>query len=179
MSKLRIAKAFHTCIPLSMSHISAKLNKNLIFLIISLFAIGIMTSACNRQSKRALRKGKVLLETTKILKLGKGGGFTGGTITFEIHPDAKVWQKRTTPDEVIELKTLSNTDFNQIHARFDSLDFLNVSYKKPGNMYHFLAIDDMKTQHAVTWGDDQSAVPQEVQDFYDYLIEIIRKDDNP
>ena len=143
--------------------------------------IPVFLPSCNSNTKKVSsekEQDKVKNQVTayRTLHIGSGGGFTGAITKYTILPDGKVMKIHTLNEkEPSYYKTLSENEMKQTHERLKRLDFENIQFNAPGNMYYFITMEYDETEHTVKWGDHRKKVPSQVQEYYDFAMQILKK----
>lgn len=129
--------------------------------------------ACGTQRKAFLFPGQ-----TTSLTFGRGGGVTGGVEEYLIDTSGKVVFRETLKQEPSyrEVKTLDRKQLNEIAEKIDALEFLEVTFNHPGNLYWFIETRSDAGPHRVSWGDHRKEAPPEMVELYKYLEKAVTEE---
>jgi hypothetical protein len=133
------------------------------FLVFFSFAI-ILFNSCMSQNS--------LFESKKNIQIifGSGGGFTGKIMEYTLHENGDIFLNNTLKNNNNKIKTLSGVETKEVFSKLKSIDLNNIKFNHPGNMYYFIKVKSKKSLHEVIWGDNRYTTPNEVKDFYKFLM---------
>jgi len=77
----------------------------------------------------------------RILIVGSGGGVTGAVNEYRIEVDGSVYEKKSLGETASRKKGLQTNQIQQINQQFDALDFDNLKYNNPGNLYYYIGYE--------------------------------------
>ncbi len=106
----------------------------------------------------------------RILFVGSGGGVTGAVNEYTIDVDGSMYEKKSLGETASRKKGLKTNQIQQINDMFNALDFDQMKYNNPGNLYYFIGYEINGKRHQITWGGANDEVPQKVKAYYDFMM---------
>lgn len=110
---------------------------------------------------------------SKTIIVGKGGGITGAVTEYQLLNDGRLMKKNGFTAELTEIKKLSGEDLAVVTQKFNLLNLAQVKYNQPGNFYYYLGMQEGLSMHRVTWTGKDEKLPENVQEFYQYMMETV------
>lgn len=105
--------------------------------------------------------------TGATLTVGKGGGFAGTVREYRLLDSGELFAKEPNEQDFQFIKKKSPRKAKTWFTRLQTMDFAQMEYQKPGNVYQFISLKTDSTAHRVTWSGGDPTVPAGVADFYD------------
>lgn len=135
-------------------------------ILLSLFIIILFASCSSSGSIKNDPKSQRLI-------FGNGGGFTGIYTSYELYEDGNVLI--ILPDSTLKpIKKLRKKKTSELFSQADKLKIAQPAFNHPGNMTWFIKYQADGTITEYRWGDANTTVPYEIQDFYNQLNSIIK-----
>ncbi len=107
------------------------------------------------------------------LHFGNGGGFTGAVNRYVLHPDGRLMKAAGLSDEFKELARVNTKQTDKLFQEARQLGLDTIQFNHPGNLYYFIEVQKAQSTPRITWGSADHAVPTQVQEFYNRLIQTI------
>ena len=104
------------------------------------------------------------------IHFGQGGGFTGGVTYFALLDDGRLFQ-RGERDTIFTFQETWKASFvTQVMSSYHILQFDNISYYEPGDIYYFIKhIKSDGQEHRITWGRNGFVPDPKVINYYNLL----------
>lgn len=110
----------------------------------------------------------------RIIKVGTGGGYTGQTIEYTLLENGQVFLNAHKEGIVKSSPMLERRTTEQIFKNYDKLNFKDLIIDKPGNMYHYLILDNGNEKHKIQWGAHDANPPTELTIYFANLKKILK-----
>ena len=114
---------------------------------------------------------QIIISPKAELHFGNAGGIANAKNEFILTVDGKLYQRMNEgPKKLINdlgAKKGVSVLKEAVELGLDSLDF-----KHPGNMTHFIIVNNGKKTNEVSWGDPQNTPASDIKSFYDKLMEL-------
>jgi len=112
---------------------------------------------------------------SKQLRWGTGGGVTGAENMTILLENGQLFSRQ---DVNTPLNEGNNTRANKAKKLFklsEELGLMQLNFKYPGNTYKFIEINEADKVHRISWGDGKTAVPAGVEDLFERLSGLVKK----
>jgi len=110
----------------------------------------------------------------RVIDFGSGGGFTGKVKQYTIMDNGQVFINADKEGFVDGLKKLGKDQVKQVFNSYDQMNFDQMNFNNPGNLYHFITMKSNGTTHKLTWGDKETKAPNELEVFHNILMNLVQ-----
>lgn len=106
---------------------------------------------------------------------GSGGGFTGMVSTYVLLEDGRIFDKAPASESFTLLKKGEKKAARACFEQLSKMKMAEMVLDYPGNLYYFIELKAPETApYRLTWGDMNTAIPDEVSALYQALMQTTR-----
>lgn len=111
---------------------------------------------------------------TQQLHWGAGGGYVGKESAHILLNNGQIF-KRELAGALVETAKVKSKKAAAIFKTAQALDFSNLEFNHPGNIYSFLEWQDGDVVHRIVWGDPNFPIDGNVKALYDRLNGLLKQ----
>ncbi|AQG82524.1 hypothetical protein AWR27_15690 [Spirosoma montaniterrae] len=106
--------------------------------------------------------------------VGNGGGVTGGSVTYYLLEDGRLYGKRSRDKGYTFIGQQKPLATKRVFETVESkCSIAKTKFDKPGNMYQFVGWQNDKKRYQVTWAKGDSTVPANYPKFHKAFMNMI------
>jgi hypothetical protein len=113
---------------------------------------------------------------SKQLRWGTGGGITGAEAMTILLENGQMFNRADVNTALAATDSARARKAKKLFKLVEKLDLMNVDFKNPGNTYKFIEINEGDKVHRISWGDGKTTVPAGVEDLFEKLNGLGKKD---
>lgn len=114
----------------------------------------------------------------KRLAIGSSGGFTGATTKYYLFENGRLFKNGKSGHE--ELPAIDKKVMKQQFDNYYRLGFDKLEINESGNMSYFIIMNpDTENMQILKWGGGSVEPSKELEQYYNLLSAIIKKNSNP
>jgi hypothetical protein len=103
--------------------------------------------------------------------IGSGGGIAGTATVYKIYLDGKVLKGKGLGEITYsEQSKIGRSTIKKFFKKVKANVITIQNFNHPGNLYYFISLSDKGNVSKITWGDEEHAVPKEVETLYQEMI---------
>lgn len=133
------------------------------YLIFTSFLLTIFLMGCSSQNQLSQYEG------TEIV-FGNGGGVSGQVTEFTLNTAGQIVLKERIGSQIKSVADLKKSTTKKIYSQLSDINFSNINFNHPGNLYYFIREVKGDKTHEIVWGSPSQQVPSSIKEFYDYLM---------
>lgn len=111
------------------------------------------------------------------LYFGNGGGFSGLVNQYLLLENGQLFEKKGGAEHFSELKKARKKQATAIFSQLETISFSKLEIDQPGNTYRFVHLLAPSIDHKVTWGKPDYQVHAQVDNLYNDLMALVKKED--
>lgn len=112
----------------------------------------------------------------RFVSIGSGGGFAGTATVYKVTPKGLIFKGDGIGDIKFTLcGKIKKSHAKKIIARVTDQARATTNFSHPGNLYYFIGYTENERQHAITWGDPDHPVPDEIRKLYEDVHAVVRE----
>jgi hypothetical protein len=109
-----------------------------------------------------------------FVSIGSGGGFTGTATVYKVTPKGLIFKGDGIGDIKFTLcGKIKKSRAKDIIARVTDQTRATTEFSHPGNIYYFIGYTENEKQRAITWGNPDHPVPDEIRKLYEDVHAIV------
>lgn len=110
----------------------------------------------------------------RVLIVGSGGGFAGGSVAYYLLDNGRLFGKRSVDTAYAELPRQSFTRTKRLFTEVEKNARVKTTrFNEPGNTYQFVGWQRGSVRHEVVWGRAGTTPPASYPRFYQMFMALI------
>jgi hypothetical protein len=111
-----------------------------------------------------------------FVSIGSGGGFAGTATVYKVTPKGLIFKGDGIGDIKFTLcGKIKKSRAKSIIARVTEQTIAITDFSHPGNIYYFIGYTENEKQHAITWGNPDHPVPDEIRRLYEDVHALVKE----
>lgn len=134
-----------------------------------LFALLLVLAGCKTYSTEALPETR--------LYFGSGGGFAGTFTEYMLLENGQFFKRESQQAEFTALPKVKRRQAKLLFSNWTKEKMSEQDFQHPGNLYHFVRMEDKGLKHRLSWGASNHPTPASIKEFYSSCQALIPKID--
>ncbi len=100
------------------------------------------------------------------LYFGSGGGFAGTFTEYMLLENGQFFKRESQQGAFIALPKVKRSQAKLIFLDWTKQKMSEQDFQHPGNLYHFVRMEDKGQKHRLSWGSSSHPTPESIKQFY-------------
>lgn len=111
------------------------------------------------------------------LYFGSGGGFAGTFTEYLLLENGQFFKRDSQKAEFVALQKVKRSQAKALFSDWAEQKMSEQDFQHPGNLYHFVRMEEKGQDHRLSWGSSSYPTPDEIKQFYTACQALIPKID--
>ena len=109
------------------------------------------------------------------LYFGSGGGFAGSFTEYLLLENGQFFKRESQKGDFVALPKVKRSQAKTLFSSWVVNKLGEQDFQHPGNLYHFVRMEEEGKSHRLSWGSSSHPTPDEIKQFYTSCNALIPK----